>query len=144
MQLQFSVDLSNTLVQEGSLVRITLQATGVYTFSIVVVAEDGTTSQTYTVVVTRMDASKDVELLSLFVLGGTDAQYPTSGVLKPEFNESVHTYDMEVEWDTQYVQLNATVADAYATIKARSRTLSAPCSVSAPGGRTPTKLAKRV
>lgn len=88
----------------------------------------GRNTSNYTVVITRLEASEQTDLLGLDVwYGHTPVQvvgnwYNNSGLLFPSFDRGVHTYDMEVEHNTSQVSLNATMADFYSILKVRRST----------------------
>src|SRR5690606_1552084 len=74
--------------------------------SVVVTAEDGTTTQSYTVTVTRA-ASADATLASLT---------PSGGALDPTFDPATTGYAVAVDHATDSITLTPTAADADATI----------------------------
>ena len=72
-----------------------------------VTAENGTTTRTYTVTVTRGPASTDATLSALAVSPGT---------LSPEFSSEVTSYTASVGYPVSRVTVSATAADSDATI----------------------------
>ena len=90
---------------------------------IIVTAEDGTTTKTYTVVVTRASASDstDATLSGLSISAGT---------LNPSFNSNTEAYTAEVAHSVSSVTVTPTASDSNATIvvdltTANSRDVSA-------------------
>jgi len=90
----------------------------------------GRNTSNYTVTITRLEASEVTDLLGLDIWYGhtpvrvVDNWYNNSGLLVPEFNRDVHTYQMEVEHDTSSVLLNATMASFYSILKVPFRSVS--------------------
>ena len=79
---------------------------GTNPFDIVVTAEDGTTTKTYTVTVTR-EPSNNATLSSLTV---------SSGTLTPTFNANTTSYTVEVSSSLENITINATTTHANATV----------------------------
>lgn len=88
-------------------------AVGQNSIPVVVTAEDGTTTKTYTVNVTRQTAlSSNADLESLV---------PSSGELDPPFRSRNLQYEMRIS-RTNYVLFTPTAEDSHATIKVNGHT----------------------
>jgi PKD repeat protein len=86
-------------------------AVGSNTITTVVTAQDGTTTKTYTITVTRTAASTNANLSNLVV---------STGTLAPVFAAATIAYTMSVANATSSMTVTPTVADATATITVNS------------------------
>lgn len=84
--------------------------TGSNTIDVLVTAEDGTTTKTYTTTVTRTAASTNADLSSLST---------AAGVFSPAFNAAVTSYSVSVANGVTSTTVSATVADATASLQVR-------------------------
>jgi hypothetical protein len=97
-------DANASLVGDGAKTGLTV---GDNDFSIVVTAEDGTTTGTYTVKVVRAAPSTDATLSALTVSAGT---------LDPVFAPATTTYSVEVANTVTSITITATAGDAKASL----------------------------
>ncbi|KAK3289369.1 hypothetical protein CYMTET_3197 [Cymbomonas tetramitiformis] len=113
--------LTNVSVPDDDTLRIQLPYAGVYTIVYTVTAENTVDTQTYTIVLERAYASREVDLLAFQVQNSVVSTYPSSGILSPTFssNSTSQTdkiFTMEVENSIASINLLATLKDEKATI----------------------------
>ena len=102
-----SISIGSSSISSGSASQSYSLAVGVANFDIVVTAEDGTTTQTYTVEVTR--AGSDDATLS-------NITFSSSGLLEPAFDSSITDYTIVLANETESTTLTATSTHAEATL----------------------------
>jgi hypothetical protein len=94
---------ASVMINGGTTTNVTLTV-GEYSIAILVTAEDGTTTRTYTVVVTRAGPSSDASLSSLSISDQT---------LFPDFDPSDTVYQTEsFDYGTSNVVVDVTASDA--------------------------------
>jgi PKD repeat protein len=91
-------------------------AVGSNTITTVVTAQDGTTTKTYTITVTRLAAPSTNANLSNLV--------PSTGSLSPAFAQATTSYTMTVPFTTSSMTVTPTVADVTATVKVNTVTVT--------------------
>ncbi|MBX9452656.1 MAG: cadherin-like beta sandwich domain-containing protein [Mesorhizobium sp.] len=101
-----TIAVEGQVVASGSASQQIALAVGPTPIAVVVTAEDGATTQTYTVTVTRA-ASTDATLASLA---------PSSGSLDPAFDPATTTYAVAVDNSTDSLTLTPTTAEPNASI----------------------------
>lgn len=101
-----SITVDGQSVVSGSASQSVALAVGSTVIPVVVTAEDGVTTQTYTVTVTRA-ASADATLASLT---------PSAGTLDPAFSPSTAAYAVAVDNSTDSIALTPTAAEPNVTI----------------------------
>ncbi|MBV8388274.1 MAG: cadherin-like beta sandwich domain-containing protein [Mucilaginibacter sp.] len=109
-----TVTVNGKAVISGSASGAISLAIGPNTVTVVVTAQDGTTKDTYTVVVTRT-ASSTATLSNLTI---------SSGTLAPNFNTSVTSYAVSVPNAVGSVTVTPTATDANATITVNGATVA--------------------
>ncbi|HTK20459.1 MAG TPA: cadherin-like beta sandwich domain-containing protein, partial [Mucilaginibacter sp.] len=102
-----TVTVNGTAVASGSASATIPLAIGVSTVTVVVTAQDGTTKDVYTVIVTRT-ASSIATLSNLTI---------SSGTLAPNFNTSITSYAVSVPNAVSSVAVTPTATDPNSTIK---------------------------
>ena len=108
---------SLTTVSSGSASSAIALAVGSNALTVTVTAEDGTTTKSYTVTVTR-GQSNDATLSGLTVTGSASAGGTYAAqTLSPAFAASTDLYTVNVAKDISHVKLNATTTDSGATMK---------------------------
>ena len=113
-----TVIVNGTMVASGTASTAIALAVGVNTISVVVTAEDGIASKTYTVTVTReavIGASSDAELSALAL---------SDGILTPAFNATTTDYTATVNNATATVTVTPTTSDANATVTVNGATVA--------------------
>ncbi len=101
-----TVKVNGSTVASGSASSPIALAVGENVITTIVTAEDGTTTKTYTVTVTRA-ASANADLSDLVF---------STGALTPEFSTGAHTYTQSVAYTVASLTITPTAADATATI----------------------------
>lgn len=101
-----TVTVNGTTTTSGSAQSIPL-AVGSNSISVVVTAQDGSTTKTYTLIVNRATASTDANLSGLAISQGT---------LTPTFSSGTTSYSANVSNATTSITLTPTVADSTATV----------------------------
>lgn len=101
-----TVTVNGTTTTSGSAQSIPL-AVGSNSISVVVTAQDGSTTKTYTLIVNRAAASTDANLSGLAISQGT---------LTPTFASGTTSYSANVSNATTSITLTPTVADSTATV----------------------------
>jgi len=86
--------------------------TGSNAINVVVFAQDGTTSKTYTITVTRLNASSNANLAGLAV---------SSGSLTPTFVYNTLNYAVNVNNNISSITVTPTLADATASVKVNNQ-----------------------
>ena len=81
---------------------------GLNTFEVKVTAEDGTTTKTYTLNITRMTEEEKFGLASLLIKGIT---------IEPEFNTEVYEYKLKLTEDLDKIDIETTATDENATVE---------------------------
>ena len=109
-----TITVDGQTVTSGSVSQQIALAVGTTPIPVVVTAEDGATTQTYTVTVTRA-ASGDAMLSNLV---------PSAGTLDPAFDPATTGYDVAVDNATDSITLTPTAADANATITVNGQTVA--------------------
>jgi gliding motility-associated-like protein len=109
-----TIKVNSTTVSSGSASGSIALSVGTNTITTVVTAQDGTTINTYTVVVTRAQSS-NANLSSITLSNGT---------LSPTFAASTNTYNTSVSNATTSITLTPVLADATATVKVNGTTVS--------------------
>ena len=106
-----------TTVSSGSASSAIALAEGANAITVTVTAEDGTTTKSYTVTVTR-GQSNDATLSGLTVTGSASAGGTYAAqTLSPAFAASTDLYTVNVAKDISHVKLTATTTDSGATMK---------------------------
>jgi len=127
-----SVKVNGSTVASGSASAAIALAVGGTTLSIVVTAEDGSTSKTYTVVVTRAEASLSTDAaLSALVL--------SAGTLSPSFATATTSYTVAESNTVTAITVTPTSSSDAATITVNGSTVasgSASSSITLPVGTT--------
>lgn len=104
--LTATVRVNGVLVSSGSNSSAISLAVGPNLITIVVTAQDGVATQTYTVTVTRPSANADLASLSA-----------NAGAFSPAFTSPTTSYTMIVTLGVSTLRVTPTVADAAATVK---------------------------
>ncbi len=103
-----SITVNGTAVSSGSASGSITLNTGANTITVLVTAEDGTTTKTYTVTVTKLvEPSHNADLASLTLSQGT---------LSPVFSSATMTYTAEVPYGTASITVTPTAAGVSASI----------------------------
>lgn len=105
------VKVNGIVVPSGSTSGAIALNVGATTITMVVTAQDGTTTKTYKVVVTRAQASTNANLSNLII---------SQGILTPVFSPGTTSYTASVSSSVTTVTITATVADVNATVKINS------------------------
>ncbi len=110
-----TVSVAGNAVTSGQASAAVALNVGDNAIAVVVTAEDGTTTQTYTVTVTRV--SSDARLSGLAVSGASaaDGTY-TALTLSPDFSPGTTVYSIEVAGAVTHVRLTPTVSQSNATV----------------------------
>ncbi|MFZ2279949.1 MAG: cadherin-like beta sandwich domain-containing protein, partial [Prosthecobacter sp.] len=103
-----SMTVNGLPVSPGSASAPVSLSVGDNTLITVVTAQDGTTTQTYTVTVTRAAPSTNARLASLT---------PSVGILSPAFDSSATSYTVTVPFGTTSMTLTPTVADSTSSVQ---------------------------
>jgi len=103
-----SVTVNGLPVSSGSASAPVSLSVGGNTLTTVVTAQDGTTTQTYTVAVTRAAPSTNALLASLT---------PSVGILSPAFDSSATSYTVTVPFGATSMTLTPTVADSTSSVQ---------------------------
>lgn len=109
-----SVKVNGVTVASGSPSSAIALAVGSNVITTVVTAQNGTTTKTYTITVTRA-ASNNANLSNLV---------PNSGTLTPAFAQATTAYTISVPNTTTSMTVTPTVADATATVKVNTVTVA--------------------
>ena len=80
-----------------------------------VTAEDGTTTKTYTLTITKAQPSNNATLSLLTISQGT---------LSPKFSQNTITYKASVPNSTQSIRVTPTVTNLFATVKVNNQGVS--------------------
>ena len=103
-----SIKINNTAVASGSASSPVVLNTGSNTISVLVTAEDGTTTKAYTISVNRLpEPSHNANLANLTL---------TQGTLAPAFNENTTAYTVQVQYNIPTMTLTPTVVDSSSSI----------------------------
>ena len=102
-----TLTINGVAVTSGSPSAAIALAAGVNTITVVVTAEDGLTTQTYTIDVTRSAAATDASLSNLSI---------SAGVLDQMFQSTLFTYTSSVAFSSASTTATATTTDANATL----------------------------
>jgi gliding motility-associated-like protein len=117
-QSDAKIHVNGSLVNSGIASGIILLNLGSNTISTVVRAQDGTTTKTYTITMTREAAIlSSLSTLSSFSL--------SAGTLSPAFSSSVRSYSTYVNSGISSVTISPVAGQAGATIKINGKTLTA-------------------
>jgi hypothetical protein len=108
--------VNGTAVNSGTASGPIALAVGANTITTVVTAQDGTTTKTYTVVVTRAAAASSNANLSNLVL--------SAGTLSPAFASGTISYTASVSNPNSSITVTPTVEDATATVKVNGTTVA--------------------
>ena len=110
-----TVKVNNATVTSGSASGTIAVTPGSSTVSVVVTAEDGATTQTYTV--SFATVSTDATLSGLSVSASADgATFDRAASLSPSFTSDALGYTLEVRDDVSHVKVTPTTSDAGATV----------------------------
>lgn len=112
-----SIRVNGSTVASGGTSAALALAVGSNTLSVVVTAADGSTTRTYTLVVTRADATlaADASLSSLLL---------SSGTLSPEFSATTLSYSANVANTVTALAFTATATDGAATVRINGVTVA--------------------
>ncbi|WP_205910415.1 cadherin-like beta sandwich domain-containing protein, partial [Rhizobium sp. FKL33] len=111
-----TVTVNSTTVASGAASGNLSLDVGDNTITVEVTAEDGVTTETYTVTVKRAEAdSTDAMLTSLSL---------SSGTLSPSFSSAIHSYTVSVDNDVSSIKVTPVVSDAGATVTVNGATVT--------------------
>ena len=110
-----TLTLNGKSVTSGATAHELPLAVGMNEFDVVVLAQDGTTTTTYSIFIERMAASSNATLSTLTV---------SAGNLKPGFKPELSYYSLSVANNVSSVQISATVADAGASVTLNNASLT--------------------
>lgn len=111
-----TITINNSAINSGSPSQAVALTTGNNTITVVVTAQDGTTTKTYTVSVTQLsEPSHNANLANLTLSQGT---------LSPAFDENTIGYTVQVPYTVTTMTLTPTVSDSDATITVNDTTAS--------------------
>ncbi len=113
-QANATVKVNGTTVTSGSASSPVSLVVGTNPITTTVTAQDGTTTKTYTLTVTRLPSS-NADLASLA---------PSSGTLSPAFGAAILAYNATVPNATTSLTITPTVAQANATVKVNGTTVT--------------------
>ncbi|MDZ4289316.1 MAG: cadherin-like beta sandwich domain-containing protein, partial [Prosthecobacter sp.] len=111
-----TVKVNGTMVASGSASGVIILAVGSNTITTVVTAQNGTTTKTYTLTVTRAAPPSNNANLSALVLN--------AGSLTPAFAGATLSYTGSVGYATSSITVKPTVAQANATVKVNGTTVA--------------------
>ncbi|MEJ8303877.1 cadherin-like beta sandwich domain-containing protein [Saccharibacillus sacchari] len=111
-QANATVTVNGTTTTSGSAQAVSLSV-GSNSIPVVVTAQDGTTTQTYTINVTRAAPSTDATLSNLAI---------NQGVLTPTFASGTTSYSATVAYTVNSINVTPTVNQANATVKVNGTT----------------------
>jgi alpha-tubulin suppressor-like RCC1 family protein len=110
-----TVKVNNVTVSSGSQSGVINLSVGINTITTVVKAQDGTTTGTYTIGITRIAPSTNANLVNL---------ESSIGSLSPAFATATTSYTANVSHLTKSITVTPTVADSTATVKINNVTVT--------------------
>ncbi len=112
-----TITVNGQAVSSGAASQSMNLSVGLTTITIVVTAQDGTTTKTYTVAITRLEGvSHNADLAGLSLSGG--------GILSPAFTANWLAYTAEVADDVSSIKATPTAADANSIITVNGQAVS--------------------
>ena len=106
-----TIKVNGTAVASGAMAGPITLAIGTNTIDVVVTAQDGTTTKTYSITVTRPDPFTDATLSALSI---------SSGTLSPLFSAGATSYSASVVSTVSSVTVNATTTNSNASVSVNS------------------------